>query len=133
MIVKFGEEMAQIRVEGTRMTVKAGALMSKAAVTARQHGLTGLEFAAGIPGSMGGGIVMNAGAYEGEMKQIVESVRVMDRDGQILTLDNDTMEFGYRTSIIKNRPFYCDRSGIAAYRRRSGTYRCQNGRTGTAS
>lgn len=105
MIVKFGEEMAQIRVEGTRMTVKAGALMSKAAVTARQHGLTGLEFAAGIPGSMGGGIVMNAGAYEGEMKQIVESVRVMDRDGQILTLDNDTMEFGYRTSIIKNRPF----------------------------
>ena len=48
---------------------------------------------------------MNAGAYEGEMKQVVESVRVMDRDGQILTLDNDTMEFGYRTSIIKNRPF----------------------------
>lgn len=48
---------------------------------------------------------MNAGAYDGEMKQIVESVRVMDRDGQIMTLDNETMEFGYRTSIIKNRPF----------------------------
>lgn len=105
MIVKFGEEMSQIRIEGTRMTVKAGALMSKAAVTAKQNGLTGLEFAAGIPGSVGGGIVMNAGAYEGEMKQIVESVRVMDRDGQILILDNDTMEFGYRTSIIRNRPF----------------------------
>lgn len=105
MIVKFGDEMAQIQVEGTRMTVKAGALLSRAAVTAKQHSLTGLEFAAGIPGSIGGGIVMNAGAYDGEMKQIVESVRVMDRDGQFLTLDNDTMEFGYRTSIIKNRPF----------------------------
>lgn len=105
MVVKFGEEMEQIQVEGTRMTVKAGALLSKAAMTAKQHSLTGLEFAAGIPGSIGGGIVMNAGAYEGEMKQVVESVRVMDRDGQILTLDNDTMEFGYRTSIIKNRPF----------------------------
>ncbi|MGN1152351.1 MAG: UDP-N-acetylmuramate dehydrogenase [Lachnospiraceae bacterium] len=105
MVVKFEEEMEQIQVEGTRMTVKAGALLSKAAMTAKQHSLTGLEFAAGIPGSIGGGIVMNAGAYEGEMKQVVESVRVMDRDGQILTLDNDTMEFGYRTSIIKNRPF----------------------------
>lgn len=105
MIVKFGDEMEQIRVEGTRMIVKAGALLSKVAVTAKLNGLTGLEFAAGIPGSLGGGIVMNAGAYDGEMKQIVESVRVMDRDGQILTLDNETMEFGYRTSIIKNRPF----------------------------
>ena len=105
MVVKFGEEMEQIQVEGTRMTVKAGALLSKAAMTAKQHSLTGLEFAAGIPGSIGGGIVMNAGAYEGEMKQVVESVRGMDREGQILTLDNDTMEFGYRTSIIKNRPF----------------------------
>ena len=105
MVVKFGEEMEQIQVEGTRVTVKAGAFLSKVAMTAKQHSLTGLEFAAGIPGSIGGGIVMNAGAYEGEMKQVVESVRVMDRDGQILTLDNDTMEFGYRTSIIKNRPF----------------------------
>lgn len=105
MILKFGEEMSQIRVEGTRVIVKAGALLPKVAATARQHSLTGLEFAAGIPGSIGGGIVMNAGAYGGEMKQIVESVRVIDRDGQILTLDNDTMEFGYRTSIIKDRPF----------------------------
>ena len=105
MVVKFGEGMEQIQVEGTRMTVKAGALLSKVAMTAKQHSLTGLEFAAGIPGSIGGGIVMNAGAYEGEIKQVVESVRVMDRDGQILTWDNDTMEFGYRTSIIKNRPF----------------------------
>lgn len=105
IVLKFDGEMEQITVNGTHVTAKAGALLSKVAVTARDNGLTGLEFAAGIPGSIGGGIVMNAGAYDGEMKQVVESVRVMDCDGQINVLDNDTMEFGYRTSIIKNRPF----------------------------
>lgn len=105
IVLKLDGEMEQITVDGTHITAKAGALLSKVAVTARDNGLTGLEFAAGIPGSIGGGIVMNAGAYDGEMKQVVESVRVMDCDGQINVLDNDTMEFGYRTSIIKNRPF----------------------------
>ena len=105
VILKFDGPMEQIAVDGTRITAKAGALLSKVAVTAKESGLTGLEFAAGIPGSIGGGVVMNAGAYDGEMKQIVEAVIVMDREGQVTTLDNDTMEFGYRTSIIKNRPF----------------------------
>ena len=105
IVLKFDGEMEQIEVEGTRVTAKAGALLSKVAVAAKENGLTGLEFAAGIPGSIGGGVVMNAGAYDGEMKQVVEYVRVMDSDGQITTLDNDTMEFGYRTSIIKNRPY----------------------------
>ena len=105
VVMKFDGPMEQITVEGTRIIAKAGALLSKVAVTAKENSLTGLEFAAGIPGSIGGGVVMNAGAYDGEMKQIVESVRVMDNEGQITTLDNDTMEFGYRTSIIKNRPY----------------------------
>lgn len=105
IVLKFDGQMEQIEVEGTRITAKAGALLSKVALAAKENGLTGLEFAAGIPGSIGGGVVMNAGAYDGEMKQVVESVRVMDSDGQITTLDNDTMEFGYRTSIIKNRPY----------------------------
>lgn len=105
IVLKFDGPMEEIAVDGTRVTARAGALLSQVAVAAREHSLTGLEFAAGIPGSIGGGVVMNAGAYEGEMKQIVEAVRVMDRDGEIITLDNDTMEFGYRTSIIKNRSF----------------------------
>ena len=105
IVLKFDGQMEQIEVEGTRIRAKAGALLSKVAVTAKEHGLAGLEFAAGIPGSVGGGVVMNAGAYGGEMKQVVESVRVMDSDGQITILDNETMEFGYRTSIIKNRPY----------------------------
>ena len=105
VVLKLDGPMEQITVEGTRIIAKAGALLSRVAVTAREHGLTGLEFAAGIPGSIGGGVVMNAGAYEGEMKQVVEAVRVMDSAGQVTTLDNDTMEFGYRTSIIRNRPY----------------------------
>lgn len=105
IIIKFGKQMEEIQVDGERMTIKAGALLPKVAVTAKEHGLTGLEFAAGIPGSIGGAIVMNAGAYDGEMKQIVESVRIIDRNGEILTLDKDAMEFGYRTSVVKDRPY----------------------------
>lgn len=104
VVLKFDGPMEEVRVEGTLVRVRAGALLSKVASVAREHGLSGMEFAAGIPGSIGGGVVMNAGAYGGEMKQIVVSVRGMNKDGQILTLDNDTMEFGYRTSAIKNRP-----------------------------
>lgn len=105
IVLKLGDGMKKITVQGERMRVQAGALLSGAAAAARDAGLTGFEFAAGIPGSVGGGIVMNAGAYDGEMKQITESVRVMDNEGEILTLDNDTMEFGYRTSVVKNRHF----------------------------
>lgn len=105
IIIKLGEGMDQITVEGTRIRVQAGALLSKTAAAARDAGLSGMEFAAGIPGTIGGGVVMNAGAYDGEMKQVTESVKVMDTEGRIMVLDNDTMEFGYRTSIIKNRSF----------------------------
>lgn len=105
IIVKLDSNMGSVLVEGNRMKVPAGTLLSKAAAVARDYGLTGMEFASGIPGTVGGGIVMNAGAYGGEMKQIVEYVEVMNHEGEILMLDNDTMEFGYRTSVIKNRPF----------------------------
>lgn len=105
IILKLGKRMAAIHVEGSHLVAGAGALLSQVAAAARDAGLSGFEFAAGIPGSIGGAIVMNAGAYDGEMKQIVKLVRVMDQRGEILTLDNDTMEFGYRTSIIKDRPF----------------------------
>ncbi len=105
IVVKLGPRLSAVRVEQDHIAAGAGALLSQVAFAARDAGLSGMEFAAGIPGSIGGGIVMNAGAYGGEMKQIVQMVRVMDKEGEILTLDNDTMEFGYRTSIIRNRPF----------------------------
>ena len=78
----------------------AGLLLSKAASLALSHSLTGLEFAAGIPGTVGGAVMMNAGAYGSEMKNVVTSVRVMDREGEIHVLDNEQMEFGYRTSCV---------------------------------
>ncbi len=79
----------------------AGCLLSKAASVAASNFLTGLEFASGIPGSMGGAIVMNAGAYGGEMSQVVKSVRAMDMSGDIVELKLEELELGYRTSIFK--------------------------------
>ena len=70
-----------------------------------EHSLTGLEFASGIPGTLGGAIVMNAGAYDGEMNQVVTSVTVLNKEGEEMVLDSEIMEFGYRTSIIKNTQF----------------------------
>lgn len=105
VVLQVGPKMGEIQVEGNLVTVQAGALMSQVAKAAWEHGLTGFEFASGIPGTMGGGVVMNAGAYGGEMKQVVKSVKVLDKESNELELDNDTMEFGYRTSAIKNHPF----------------------------
>ncbi len=105
VILQISDACQQIEAEENRLQVQAGAALSKVELFAMERGLEGLVFAAGIPGTVGGGVVMNAGAYGGEMKQVVESVRVLSSEGEILTLDNDTMEFGYRTSIIRNRNF----------------------------
>ncbi|OIZ66234.1 UDP-N-acetylenolpyruvoylglucosamine reductase [Eisenbergiella tayi] len=105
VIIRLGGEFNILKTEGTLLTAGASVLLSAAARAAMENGLTGMEFASGIPGSIGGGVKMNAGAYDGEMRQIVESVQVMYKDGSILDLDNETMEFGYRNSVIKNRPY----------------------------
>jgi len=78
----------------------AGVTMTRAAVFAANHGLTGMEFAHGIPGTVGGGVYMNAGAYGGEISQICESVQVMDLQGNVRTLDKDELDFSYRHSIL---------------------------------
>ncbi len=105
VVLKLEGEFGEIKTDGLKIVAGAGVSLSKVAKTALDEGLTGMEFASGIPGTLGGAVVMNAGAYDGEMKQIIEEVTVMDREGNILVLDNDTMEFGYRMSAIKNRPF----------------------------
>lgn len=105
VIIRLGGEFNTLKTEGTLLTAGASVLLSAVAREAMENGLTGMEFASGIPGSIGGGVKMNAGAYDGEMRQIVESVQVMYKDGSILDLDNETMEFGYRNSVIKNRPY----------------------------
>lgn len=80
-VIQIGSGMSRIHVAGERIYVEAGALLSQVARQALEASLTGMEFASGIPGSVGGGIVMNAGAYGGEMKQIVESVTVLNSQG----------------------------------------------------
>lgn len=105
VVLHVGPRMQQIQVQGESMIVQAGALMAQAAQTALEHSLTGLEFASGIPGTIGGGVIMNAGAYGGEISQVAEMVKVVDHQGNVLELDNTTMEFGYRTSAIKGQPF----------------------------
>lgn len=105
VVLQIGPKMQQVRPKGDRLIVQAGALMSQVAKAAYEQELTGFEFACGIPGTIGGGVVMNAGAYGGEMSQVVAEVKVIDQDGNVLELDNETMEFGYRTSAIKSHPF----------------------------
>lgn len=105
VILDLSAGLKNIEIKDKRVTAEAGALLSTVATRAYEAGLTGFEFAAGIPGTIGGAVVMNAGAYDGEMKQVVESVTVLDEQGETMVLDNETMEFSYRNSIIKNRPF----------------------------
>ncbi len=103
--VKIGPEMSKVSVEGNRIIAGAGVLMSRVAKAALEHGLTGLEFASGIPGTLGGGIVMNAGAYGGELKQVVTRVTVLTPESEVLELDKVAMEFGYRHSIVKAKGY----------------------------
>ena len=100
MIIQIGNAMSEIRVDGTVVYAQAGAILARVAKTAYEAGLTGMEFAAGIPGSIGGAIVMNAGAYGGEMKDIVSCVDVLSTDGTRRKYTCDEMEFSYRHSII---------------------------------
>ena len=105
VILQIGSRMNQLTVLGNHIRAQAGVSMIQAARCAQENGLTGLEFASGIPGTVGGGTVMNAGAYGGELKQVVKKVTVMDEQGEILEICGEDMEFGYRTSIIRDRPF----------------------------
>ncbi|MBQ9644221.1 MAG: UDP-N-acetylmuramate dehydrogenase [Lachnospiraceae bacterium] len=90
-----------VSADGTKITAGAGVSLGRTAGIAYRLGLGGMEFAAGIPGSVGGAIVMNAGAYGGEMKQIVSAVTLLDPSGEIRRLSTEEMHFGYRTSLLK--------------------------------
>lgn len=104
-IIQLYKEMSNIEVEDAIIRVQAGALLSKIGSVALESGLTGFEFAAGIPGTAGGAVVMNAGAYGGEMKDILLSATVLDRDGTILTLSNEELKLGYRTSVVAEKGY----------------------------
>ena len=105
VIIQVYKNMNRVSVEGDKVRVQAGCLLSMAAKKALDAELTGMEFASGIPGTMGGAVVMNAGAYGGEMKDIVESATVITQQGEILHLSVKELAMGYRTSIVKERGY----------------------------
>ena len=90
------------KLESDRIRVAAGVTMTRAAVFAANHGLSGLEFAHGIPGTVGGGVYMNAGAYGGEIVQVCESVFVMDMAGELTERSREEMQFSYRHSVLED-------------------------------
>jgi UDP-N-acetylmuramate dehydrogenase len=106
LILRLGENFSAVTVkEDTMITAQAGVLLSKLANIAAQKSLSGFEFASGIPGSLGGAVTMNAGAYDGEMKQCLTGARVMDEEGNILDLSLEDLKLGYRSSILQTMPY----------------------------
>ncbi len=100
VVIKLGRLFSDVSVEGTYIYAQAGAMLSSVAAAALKEELTGFEFAAGIPGTIGGAAVMNAGAYGGELKDVVRFVRVLCTDGTVRDVPCSEMAFGYRTSAV---------------------------------
>ena len=106
VIIKIKSEFSNIQVEGECLITQSGAKLSEVYTVAYENSLTGFEFASGIPGTIGGAIFMNAGAYGGEIKDIVESVEVLDLDNyEVKELKNEELEFSYRKSIIQRKNY----------------------------
>lgn len=99
-IIQVGGRYTDYSVEGDTITVEAGMPLARLAKIAADHGLTGLEFASGIPGTVGGAVTMNAGAYGGEIADVIESVIVVDEEGDGFSLPAKKLELGYRTSAV---------------------------------
>lgn len=105
LVIEIGAEMKAITVTGTTVRAGAGALLSQVAAAAASAGLSGMEFAAGIPGSIGGAVTMNAGAYGGEMKDILQEVTVLTPEGEEKTLSVEELELSYRHSCVPEQGY----------------------------
>lgn len=105
VVIQLYQNLEEFSVEGTLVKAQAGVLLSKLGNAVKGAGLTGFEFAAGIPGTLGGAVVMNAGAYGGEMKDIVRYVQLMDYDGNLFQRSVEEMDFSYRHSIIQEESY----------------------------
>ena len=105
VIIQIYKEMNHIRIDGDKVIAQAGALLSRVGTATLEAELTGFEFAAGIPGTVGGAVFMNAGAYGGEMKDIIANATVLTQDGDIVTINKEDLELGYRTSVIAKKGY----------------------------
>ena len=105
VLISFGKPFAQVTIEGAQVRTGAGALLSAVAKQVLNASLTGFEFAAGIPGTIGGAVVMNAGAYGGELCQVLREATVLTPEGEVKTLPAEELELGYRTSCIQKNGY----------------------------
>ena len=105
IVVEISDTFNNIELEGNIIKAQSGALLAIIGRNAMKNSLAGFEFASGIPGTLGGALAMNAGAYGGEMKDIVKSVKLMDTDGNILEFSNEDMKFEYRKSILSRKDY----------------------------
>ena len=105
LVIEIGDGMSGVVIDGERIRAGAGTKLGYLARQAMEAGLSGLEFAGGIPGSFGGAVFMNAGAYGGEMRQVIETVDVLTKDGEELTIPAEEMDFSYRHSIVSEKGY----------------------------
>lgn len=105
VMIQLYKQMSEIVIEEDRVQAQAGALLARVGNMALEAGLTGFEFAAGIPGTVGGAVVMNAGAYGGEMKDILLCATVLTPEGEVVTLNKEELELGYRTSVVARKGY----------------------------
>lgn len=105
LVIKIADRFKALKVEDTRIIAQAGVLLSRLSKLALKEKLSGLEFANGIPGSLGGAVTMNAGAYNGEMKDVVKKVMILDENEIVRELSENDLNFGYRSSIIQQRGY----------------------------
>lgn len=103
LVIRVEKNMREIRIEGNRLTAEAGAMLISAAQAAAAAGLSGLEFAGGIPGTVGGGVTMNAGAYGGEIGQVIAWAECLRQDGTFIRLDREALGLGYRHSAVMDQ------------------------------
>lgn len=100
VVIKVNGNIDKLTVEGEKIKAQAGALLANTSKFALENNLTGMEFATGIPGTVGGAVMMNAGAYNGEIKDVVSKVTVLTKDNEVVTYTNEEMNFGYRKSRV---------------------------------
>lgn len=105
VVIQLYKNYARYSINGNIVKAEAGVMLNRLGNAIKDAGLTGFEFAAGIPGTLGGAVMMNAGAYGGEMKDIVEKVSLMDYDGNIIEETCDEMDFSYRHSIVEDNDY----------------------------
>ena len=105
IVIELSDNFNNYEIDGNIIKAQSGALLAIIGRNAMKNSLTGFEFAAGIPGTLGGALAMNAGAYGGEMKQVVKTVRLMERDGNIFELSNEEMKFEYRRSLLTTKDY----------------------------